>query len=109
MARVAVPITQFQRSGTDMPVALAGDVVEGNTMDNDGRTGLIVTNTSVSTVHNVTFTLFRTVDGQAVAPRVEAVPAGQSQGFGPFLAADYGGKLAINVDHAELKLQAVRI
>lgn len=109
MARVEIPITSFTRAGTVMPEAIVGDSTEGHTLPNDGVTGLIVTNVSVDTAHNVTINLYRTVDGQSVVPRIESVPAGESHAFGPFPPADYGNSVAIDVDSAELTLNAVRV
>lgn len=41
--------------------------------------------------------------------RAEAVPIGATYLFGPFKTDDYGSQLAIDVDHAELTLQALRV
>ncbi|MFJ4960999.1 hypothetical protein ACIP6P_00770 [Streptomyces sp. NPDC088729] len=109
MPRIEIPIGACTRAGTMMPDPLPGDVLNGHAFPNDGRVGLIVRNTSVDTVHNVTINLSRTVDGQTVMPRVEPVAIGQALAFGPFSPGDYGTSVAINVDSAALTLMAVRV
>jgi hypothetical protein len=109
MARVEIPTVAFTRAGTVMPTAIAGDTVNGHTLPNDGRVGLVVKNTGSTTAHNVTINLARTVDGQTVTPRVESVAIGASKAFGPFNPADYGSDLSVDVDHAELTLIAYRV
>jgi hypothetical protein len=109
MARTQLVITQFSRAGSDIPAATPGDVTNGFQMTNDGRTGIIVTNTSTTDPHTVTFTIFTTVDGFPVNPRVETVPPLGSQGFGGFPTEDYSTVLLVDVDSAELTLSPVRI
>ncbi|MFE5159167.1 hypothetical protein ACFRNT_11645 [Streptomyces sp. NPDC056697] len=109
MPRVNVPVVQFSRAGTVIPAAQAGDPVNNHYVDNDGRIGIIVENTGSTVPRTVTFRLSRTVDGQAVTPRAETIPVGEQQGFGPFDVSEYGGKMKIDVDNAELKLTVVRI
>lgn len=108
MALTDVPVTTFTRTGTVLPTATAGDVPNGHSMVNDGATGLIVTNTGSTVARTVTFTITRTVDGQAVSPRVESIPLSSAQAMGPFPVADYGTVLTFVVSHAELTLRAVR-
>ncbi|MFJ9318792.1 hypothetical protein [Streptomyces globisporus] len=109
MPRVEIPIGACTRAGTMMPDPVPGDVLSGHALPNDGRVGLIVTNTSVDTVYNVTINLSRTVDGQTVMPRVEPVPFGEALAFGPFSPGDYGTSVAIDVAHEALTLLAVRV
>lgn len=109
MARVEIPVVAVTRDGTVMPDALIGDTLNGHTLPNDGRVGLIVRNTSVDTAYNVTISLTRTVDGQPVTPRVVSVPANTSKAFGPFAPGDYGQAVALDVDNVSLTLLAVRV
>ncbi|MFI2187983.1 hypothetical protein [Streptomyces sioyaensis] len=109
MARVEIPVVAFTRAGTVLPDALVGDMVNGHTLPNDGRVGLIITNTSADTEHNVTISLSRVVDGQPVTPRVETVGAATALAFGPFAPGDYGSAVAVAVDSASLTLLAVRV
>ncbi|KUF18883.1 hypothetical protein [Streptomyces silvensis] len=76
---------------------------------NDGRLGVLVQNSGSTVARTVTFRLARTVDGFAVAPRTESLAAGEEQLFGPFGPGDYGGRLLVDVDHAELTLVPIRI
>lgn len=108
MARTALAVSAFTRTGTVLPLATAGDTVNGHSMVNDGRTGLIVSNVGTTVSRSVTFTIARTVDGQTVAPRVEAVAFGTAQAIGPFPVADYGSTLLFAADNAELTFRAVR-
>jgi hypothetical protein len=92
-----------------MPDAQVGDMVNGHALPNDGRVGLIVTNTSLETPGNLTITLTRTVDGQPVTPRVVPVPADTAKMLGTFNPADYGSAVALDVDSVSLTLLAVRV
>lgn len=108
MARVAIPVTTSDRAGVNVPAATAGDSTNNHTVVNSGSTVLLVKNTGASS-HTISFHLDRTVDGFAPAPRAESVAAGVTQAFGPFAVADYGPILLVDVDNAELTIQAIRI
>ncbi|MGW2591652.1 hypothetical protein ACWCXC_15505 [Streptomyces sp. NPDC001515] len=103
-----IPVVAFTRAGTLMSAALVGDPVEGHTLPNDGRVGLMVTN-SDTVSRNVTIHLSRTVDGQPVTPRTLSVAAGTTLAFGPFAPGDYGTDVQVTVDSALLGLVAVRV
>ncbi|GHH57847.1 hypothetical protein [Streptomyces candidus] len=108
MPRTAITPTQASRAGTVLPAATAGDAVNGHQVANDGRIALIVKNTGASS-RDITFLTTRSVDGLTAPTRVESVPAGETQVFGPFDANDYGTTLAFDVAHAELTINVVRI
>lgn len=108
MARTNIAATQASRAGTVLPAATAGDVVNGNSTANDGRVVLIVNNTGASS-RTMTFTTARTIDGLTNPVRSEAIPAGETQVFGPFDPNDYGTTLAYNADNAELTINPIRI
>lgn len=108
MPRVAVPVTQSSRAGTVLPAATTGDATNNHSVVNDGRVILMVKNTG-ATSRNITFALTTTVDGLAVTSRVEAIPAGETQLFGPFDPNSYGSTLNVDVAHAELVLNAIRV
>ncbi|MDX2575880.1 hypothetical protein PV332_10350 [Streptomyces scabiei] len=108
MPRVAIPVTSASRDGVTL-TATTGDPVNNHYVDNDGRTGVIVENTGSTVSRTVTFKISRTVDGQAVTPRAEVLTVGQKQLFGPFDVSEYGGRLLVDVDNAELKLTPIRI
>lgn len=110
MPRTAFTAAQASRAGTTLPAPTAGDVTNGNSIANDGRTILIVKNTNAaSTSRTITFATVRSVDGLVAPTRSETLAAGETQVFGPFPATDYGSTLAINVDNAELTIQAIRV
>ncbi|MBT2412620.1 hypothetical protein J7I94_18990 [Streptomyces sp. ISL-12] len=96
------------RSGVAL-TSTAGDPVNNHYVDNDGRTGVIVENTGTTVSRTVTFRISRTIDGQAVTPRTETLAVGERQLFGPFAVSEYGGKLLIDVDSAELEITPVRV
>lgn len=106
---VEIPVVSFTRAGAAMPDAVPGDVSQGHTMPNDGRTGLMVTNADTEAAHTVTINLARTVDGQGVVPRTVSVPASTSVALGPFNPGDYGADLSVGVDSVSLTLIAVRV
>ncbi|MET9128173.1 hypothetical protein [Streptomyces sp. NPDC004528] len=108
MPRVDIPVTFADRSGTTL-TPTTGDPVNNHSVQNDGHTGVIVENTGSTVSRTVTFRIARKVDGFAVASRTEVLTVGQKQLFGPFDVSEYGGKLQIDVDNAELKLTPIRI
>jgi hypothetical protein len=108
MPRAELPVTTFTRAGVDLAPTV-GDPVNNHTVVNDGRTGIIVENTGATVARTVTFHLYRKVDGFAVTPRTETLAVGEKQGFGPFDPNEYGSRLQIDVDNAELTLTPVRI
>jgi hypothetical protein len=108
MPRVAVPVTQATRAGTVLPAATTGDPVNNHSVANDGRVALLVNNTGASS-RDITFRATRTVDGLTAPTRIESVPAGETQLFGPFDPNDYGTTLQVDVAHAELTLNAIRV
>jgi hypothetical protein len=110
MPRTALTVTQATRAGAVLPAATAGDVANGNSVANNGQVILIVKNTNASTTaRTITFRLVRTVDGLTAPTRVESIPAGETQVFGPFDPTDYGPSLAIDPEHAEVTIQAIRV
>ena len=108
MPRTALTVTQATRAGVVLPAATAGDVVNGNSVANNGQVVLIVENTGAS-ARTVTFHTIRSVDGLTAPTRVESIPAGQVQLFGPFDPTDYGPALGIDAEHAEVTIQAIRV
>lgn len=107
-ARTAIAVTKFklQFPGQADPAAVAGDVANGNLVPNNGRTVLKVKNTNgTSTAHTVTFNLpdFR---GHDVTPDTESIAAGATKWYGPFPLDTYTASLLVNVDHAELVINA---
>lgn len=109
MPRVAVPVTQSSRAGTVLPTPTTGDATNNHSVANDGRVILMVKNTGATVSRNITFALTSTVDGLSVTARVESIPLGETQLFGPFDPNQYGTTLNVDVAHAELVLNAIRV
>jgi hypothetical protein len=108
--RTTLNAVQASRAGTTLPAAVAGDAVNGNQIANDGRVVLLVQNTNAATTaRTVTFATVVSIDGLTAPARSETIPAGETQVFGPFTVNDYGRLLAINVDNAELTVQAIHV
>jgi len=108
MARGTITPTQGTRAGTTLPAATTGDATNGHEVANDARLLIIAKNTG-ATSRNIMFLPSRLVDGLTVASRIEAIPAGESQVFSGFDTGDYGTTLRIDVAHAEVTIQAVRV
>ncbi|MFJ9900263.1 hypothetical protein ACIQPR_43735 [Streptomyces sp. NPDC091280] len=83
--------------------------MNNHTVANNGRVVLLVQNTGSTSSRTVTFRLARTVDGFSVTPRTATVATGTTKAFGPFDPNDYGNDLQVDVDNAELKIQAIRV
>jgi len=108
MPRVPITVTQSSRAGTVLPAATAGDAVNNHSVANDGKVILIVKNTGASS-RDITYYTTVSVDGLTAPTRVESIPAGETQLFGPFPPNDYGTTLQVDVAHAELAINAVRV
>ncbi|MGW1269673.1 hypothetical protein [Streptomyces sp. NPDC002491] len=109
MPRSAIATLAATREGTTV-TRTTGDPVNNHYIDgNDGRLGILVKNTGSTVARTVTFRLSKTVDGFAVTPRTETLAAGAEQLFGPFDPNEYGVRLLVDVDHAELTLAPVRV
>lgn len=108
MPRTAIPVTSATRSGVTL-TPTTGDPVNNHYVDNDGRTCVIVKNTGSTVARTVTFRLSRKVDGFSVTPRTESLAVAEEQIFGPFPVNEYGVRLLIDVDNAELKLTPIKL
>jgi hypothetical protein len=108
MARGTITPTQATRAGTTVPAATTGDATNGHQVANDSRLLIIGKNTG-ATSRTITFLPSRLVDGLAVTSRVETLAAGESQAFSGFDVGDYGASLRIDVAHAEVTIQAIRV
>lgn len=106
MARAAIPVTISTRDGVALPAETNGDPANGHYVSNSGKTKLLARNSGAG-ARTVTFKFYKTVDGKAVADRVESIPAGETHIFGPFPTAEYGTQLLIDAEHAEVKLRAI--
>jgi hypothetical protein len=103
----ATPITPtvITRAGITPPSFASSDNVNGNTIANNGRLWIELSNTDASS-RNATIALAREVDGQAVTPTPHTVAAGEQLRIGPFPTEDYGNHLIVTTDNALLKIAA---
>jgi len=117
MPRVDVPVTEIVRAGVAPPAETNADVANGHHISNDGRVVLLARNSDAGGAHNVTIQTPGTIDGLAVADRVVSLPLSSSKYIGPFptgvynqqgVAAD-ADRIYVDVDHATLRLTALRL
>lgn len=119
MARTNVPVGSIIRAGLlsagGAVSEVTGDTVNDHVMVNTGVEFLQVRN-SGGAEYDVTLITPGTVDGQAVADRVVAIPAGETHLIGPFPEAVYDqlsgvdkGNLAFTVENAALMLMAFKL
>lgn len=111
MARTAIPVVNIDRSGVIVNGTgvseVTGDAANDHSVVNDGNTFVQVRNVNASPV-NCTFVTQQVIDGQAVADRVESVPATAGKIYGPFPVSIYGTSLEIDVTDANLRFIALR-
>ncbi|MCY0926203.1 hypothetical protein OTB20_08290 [Streptomyces sp. H27-H1] len=107
MARTLVPVLTAARTGVAF-TSTTGDATNNHYVVNSGSVVIIVENAGAS-ARIVTFLVARKVDGLSVTPRTKSLPAGAKEIFGPFDPQEYGGKLLVDVAHADLKLTAIAI
>lgn len=89
------------------PVPVAGDVANGNIITNDGATFLELTNADGANTHTCTVQVASGVDGLTAGPRTYTLPISAAvQKTGVFPVAAYGPTLLINVDNANVKVNA---
>ena len=108
MARRVLGITGTSKAG-EAPIApVAADLVDGNSVANNGETVIKAINTGgVSRTLSVPLTV--TVDGQPVGPRTYSIAAGQTLIVGPFPTWWYGQTMHLNASSDEVYLSAMRI
>lgn len=115
MPRVAITPQTLDRDGVVMGAdgtETTGDSVNNHVVADIEGTEYVAVRNSDASPHNVTFVTQQTIDGQAVADRVEAIPAGELHLFGPFPRAQYSesasGDMHIDVDSNLLHLMVLR-
>lgn len=109
MARTALTYGTISRAGLTPVTPVAGDVANGNSLANDGRTFFLLANTGSTVSRTLTIGLVGGADGQTIVPKTETLAFGTSQWFGPYPPEAYGGTLKLNVDNAELKFSCYRL
>lgn len=102
MARTVISVNELTRDGLADPAETAGDVTNGNTAVNDGKTFVRVRNADGTTARTATFVTPGTVDSLAIADRVISVPLSSTVWVGPFPQSFYGGSLDIDSETADL-------
>ncbi|MET0416060.1 MAG: hypothetical protein ABW022_08570 [Actinoplanes sp.] len=108
MPRTAIPVTAINKAGVAPPAETNGDVANNHSVSNDGRTVLLIRNNG-ATPRTASFRLAGAVDGQAITAKTVTVPATSSRYVGPFDTTRYGTTMQVDVDHADLRLSALRI
>jgi hypothetical protein len=108
VARTFVPIDGVDRFGTEPSSPTAGSPADGNSVNNNGETLLILTNTG-TVDHTVALRIAITVDGLPVNPRLIPVPAGKSILAGPYPTGWYGTTLLLDPPSADIRIAALRM
>lgn len=106
MARTAIAGAVSDLDGAVLPAETDGVVADGHYFQNSGRTKLFVRNSGGSP-YVVTVQVSRRVQGQTVTPVTKTIPAGETHVFGPYLPADFGTQVNVDVSNAALKLRVV--
>jgi len=108
MSATAITVTKITAAGVAGVTPVAADIVNGNTVANNGTsTWVEVTNTDTA-LHHITFQPTRMVAGFLVAPTPIVIPASTTVPikFGPFSNMDYGPLLQIMGDNVNVKISA---
>lgn len=108
MAATPVTVTTITRTGIAPAAFVNSDNVNGNSVANDGRTWIEVSNTDTGP-HTVAVTVAREVDGQTVTPVSHSVVAGAQLRLGPFPIEDYGNVVTVTTNAALLKIAAYNL
>lgn len=109
MPRVAVPVTAITRTGVAPAAENNGDPVNNHSVVNDGKTYLLVRNSHATLARTVTVRFKETIDGQTVTNRTYSIPATETRRIGPWPQQWYGQSLEVDVDFADLKLNAYQL
>lgn len=107
MARTAITPVQVTTAGVASMVAVAADVANGNSMANNARLKIGVTNVDGAVAHNFTITPTRPDGGGNVTAVSTSIPANTTRPiwFGPYSVADWGSTLLINGDNTNIKFE----
>ncbi len=117
MARLDVPVTTIGRAGAllgALGTEVTGDATNNHVMKNTGVEWLTLRNSGAST-RTVTISIPKKVDGQTVPARTVTLLANEHKVAGPWPEGTYDqtsgteqGEMHVDVDHAEVMLQAWR-
>jgi hypothetical protein len=112
--RTNIPVTQLTRAGVAPPAQTNADMTNGMAIAaNSGRILVEIVSTDLG-AQSVGFAIPGLVDGQAVADKTVAVPAGATRLVGPFPPGTYNqddNSLHLNpsLNGATLKLRAYKL
>ncbi len=104
MARTALAVQYTTRAGTTLSAPAAGDVANGNTVPNSGKTIIYAKNGGASP-YTVTVHVRQTVEGKDVPEQIKTLAASGEALFGPYPRDIYGDDLWINVENAAVVLR----
>jgi hypothetical protein len=110
MSRTPITPVQVTQAGVASMAPVAADVANGNSMANNARLMIGVTNSDTS-IHNFSITPTR-LDGGGHAQAVSTPVAASTTSpvwFGPYSTRDYGSTLLINGDNAGIHFQGYAI
>jgi hypothetical protein len=110
MARTAITPVAVTRAGSASMAPVAADVANGNSMANNARLMIGVTNSDAA-IHNFSITPTRADGGGHVTAVSTPIAASTASPvwFGPYSVADYGSTLQINGDNAGIHFQGYTI
>lgn len=112
MPRVNVPVNDIVRGGLIDPAEVGGDAVNNHDVVNDGKVIVVARNSSGVSTRDITFITQGTgPDQAAIADKTVTLAISEKRYFGPFPVGDWNadGKLHVDVAHADIKLQALRL
>jgi hypothetical protein len=103
-------LVEANRTGPDISLSTAtwGDVISGNTFNNDGNVVLIVHNQSTSTAVQ-TLEIVVIIDNEPVTAKTVSIPGQAVIAVGPFPVVDYGTSPLILTNSSTLAYIAMRV
>lgn len=110
MVRAAVTPVAVTKAGAASMAPVVADVANGNSMANNARLMIGVTNSDAA-IHNFTITPTRADGGGSVTAVSHPIAASTATPiwFGPYSVADWGSTLLINGDHVGIHFQGYAI
>lgn len=111
MPRTPITPVLVTKAGVASMVAVAADVANGNSMANNARLKIGVTNVDGAASHNFTITPTQPDGGGNVTPVSTPIPANTTRPmwFGPYDTAAWGSTLLINGDNTNIKFEGYYI
>lgn len=111
MARTPITPVQVTIAGAASMAVVAADVANGNSMLNNGRLKVGVTNADGAASHNFSITPTRPDGGGNVTPVSTPIPANTTRPiwFGPYDTSAWGSTLLINGDNTNIKFEGYYI